>query len=90
VLGRRIASGAALVRSDASRMAFIRRRGGADLFVDGQTLALPRPLAFAAPLLTGGPPRLDREALRPHLAAPGFLELLADLVNRGAFALARR
>jgi hypothetical protein len=81
--------GEALVRSDASRIAFMRRGAGTDLFVDGQTLALPRPLAFAAPLLTG-PERLDGLALRPHLEAPGFLELVADLVNRGAFALARR
>jgi 50S ribosomal protein L16 3-hydroxylase len=88
-LGRRIVNGGALVRSDASRIAFVRRRGGTDLFVDGQTLALSRPLAFAAPLLTG-PPRLDGLALRPHLEAPGFLELVADLVNRGAFELARR
>lgn len=88
-LGRRITGGGALVRSDASRIAFIRRRARTDLFVDGQTLALPGPLAFAAPLFTG-PPRLEGEALRPHLEAPGFLELVADLVNRGAFALARR
>lgn len=89
-LRRRIEGGTALVRSDGSRIAFRRRRGGVDLFVDGRTLPLGRPLAFAAPLLTGGPPRLDHEALRPHLAAPGFLELIAELVNRGAFALARR
>ena len=88
-LGRRIVRGAALVRSDASRIAFVRRRTGTDLFVDGQALVLPRPLAFAAPLLTG-PPRLDGLALRPHLETPGFLELVADLVNRGAFVLARR
>jgi 50S ribosomal protein L16 3-hydroxylase len=88
-LGRRIRNGEALVRSDKSRIAFVRRRGGTDLFVDGQTLALARPLAFAAALLTG-PPRLDVLALRPHLETPGFRELVADLVNRGAFALARR
>lgn len=88
-LGRRIVSGGALVRSDASRIAFMRRRAGTDLFVDGQTLPLPRPLTFAAPLLTG-PPRLDGLALRPHLETPGFLELVADLINRGAFELARR
>ena len=89
-LGRRIERGTGLIRSDASRIAFRRYRGGADLFVDGQTLPLGRPLAFAAPLLTGGSPRLDSQALRPHLAAPGFLELVAELVSRGAFALARR
>lgn len=88
-LGRRIGKGGALVRSDASRIAFMRRRAGTDLFVDGQTLALPRPLAFAAPLLTG-PKHLDGSALRPHLEAPGFLELVAELINRGAFELARR
>ncbi len=88
-LGRRIVRGGALVRSDASRIAFMRRRGGTDLFVDGQTLALPRPLAFAAPLLTGRP-RLDGWALRAHLDTPGFLDLVADLINRGAFELARR
>jgi hypothetical protein len=88
-LRRWIASGGAIVRSNASRVAFIRRQAGTDLFVDGQTLALPRPLAFAAPLLTG-PPRLDHSTLRPHLDAPGFLEVVADLVNRGAFELARR
>jgi ribosomal protein L16 Arg81 hydroxylase len=88
-LGRRIRNGGALVRSDASRIAFVRRRGGTDLFANGQTIVLPRPLAFAAPLLTG-PPRLDGLALRPHLEAPGFLELVADLVNRGAFEIASR
>ena len=87
-LRHRLASGAGLLRSPASRIAFVRRPTGVDLFVDGQRLPLPRRLAFAAPLLTGAP-QLGPAALAPHLARPGFVPLLADLVNRGAFELAR-
>jgi len=88
-LGRRLTSGAGLVRSPASRIAFVRRTTGVDLFVDGQLLPLPRRLAFAAPLLTGAP-HLGPAALAPHLARPGFVALLADLVRRGAFVVGRR
>ena len=87
-LHHRLASGAGLLRSPASRIAFVRRPTGVDLFVDGQRLPLPRRLAFAAPLLTGAP-QLGPASLAPHLARPGFVALLADLVNRGAFELAR-
>ena len=88
-LRHRLASGAGLLRSPASRIAFVRRPTGVDLFVDGQLLPLPRRLAFAAPLLTGAP-HLGPAALAPHLARPGFVALLADLVRRGAFVVGRR
>jgi len=88
VLRRRLRSGTGLARSPGSRIAFVRRPAGVDLFVDGVLLPLPPRLAFAAPLLTGAP-HLDRAALAPHLARPGFLPLLADLVSRGALVPAR-
>src|SRR5262249_61727258 len=58
----RLDAGAALVRSAASRVAFIRRGAKTDLFVDGRTIALPRPLRFPARLLTG-PRRIPALAL---------------------------
>jgi len=89
VVRRRLASGAALVRAPGSRMAFVRRRPGADLFVDGRLVRLGPRLAFAAPLLTGGT-RLGPPDLAPHRRVPGFAALVAELVNTGALALRRR
>src|SRR5262249_7729444 len=82
----RLDAGAALVRSAASRVAFIRRGATTDRFVDGRTIALPRSLRFAARLLTG-PRRIPALALASRIATPGFAALLADLVNEGVFVL---
>jgi 50S ribosomal protein L16 3-hydroxylase len=87
-LRRRLAGAAVLVRSPATRMAFIRRGSGIDLFVDGRTIALSRALGFAARLLTG-PRRIPAPALAARIASPGFAALLADLVNEGVFVLER-
>jgi 50S ribosomal protein L16 3-hydroxylase len=87
-LRRRLAGETVLVRSPATRVAFIRRGAETDLFVDGRTIALPRSLGFAARLLTG-PRRIPAPALAERIAAPGFAALLADLVNEGVFVLER-
>jgi 50S ribosomal protein L16 3-hydroxylase len=85
-LRRRLAAGAALVRSPASRLAFIRRGADVDLFVDGRTIALSRWLRFAARLLTG-PRRIPARTLAARIETPGFAALLAGLVNEGVFVV---
>jgi 50S ribosomal protein L16 3-hydroxylase len=86
---RRLRDGYALVRVESSRLAFVRQRTGALLFVNGRAQELDTALAFAAPLLT------DRRwipaaALRPHLRKPRFIALVTELVHQGALDLATR
>lgn len=86
----RLASGDALVRRPTSRAAFIRRgRRAVDLFVDGRTFPLPAALAPLGVLLTRTA-RVDPTRLQRSLRTPGGLELLAELVNAGAFELQPR
>ncbi|HSD29848.1 MAG TPA: cupin domain-containing protein [Vicinamibacteria bacterium] len=84
----RLRRGAGLVRSPASRAAFVRRGRSADLFVDGHVHALPVSLARAASLLTRTR-RIGAREILPFLRRERFLALLADLVNAGSYAFAR-
>jgi 50S ribosomal protein L16 3-hydroxylase len=86
---KRLVNATAVVRHPASRLAFLRRSGTCLLFADGRAFDLPRPLAFAAPLLAGRR-RIEAEELRLHAARPGFLDLLAVLVRAGVFTIAGR
>lgn len=82
-LRARLRAGAGLRRDEASRLAFTR---GADgtllLFVNGRAEALSAALIESVTWLCG-PRHLSSEALRPHLARPGFLALLTRLFNEG-------
>jgi 50S ribosomal protein L16 3-hydroxylase len=85
----RLEAGDALVRRPASRAAFIRRgRRAVDLFVDGRAYALPAALASLGVALTRARV-VDPRRLRRSLRTPGCVELLAELVNAGAFELRR-
>jgi 50S ribosomal protein L16 3-hydroxylase len=83
-LRKRLRPDRVLVRDPASRMAFVRRERGTDLFVDGRRYALPRALAEAAPLLTRSRQVRVREIVR-LLREPAFVTLLTGLVNDGTF-----
>jgi 50S ribosomal protein L16 3-hydroxylase len=87
-LQSRVKNGAALHRTPGSRLVFLRRGQGIDLFVNGRRFPLTRTLAFAAPLLTGKTRVLAKD-LTPRLKRPDFLQLLTSLVNSGAFQLGR-
>ena len=84
----RLRNGASLVRVPGARLAFTRHGGRGRLFAEGHVFALPPPLAFAGPLLTGSA-RLSARDLAPHLRTPGFASLLAGLVSAGAWELSR-
>jgi 50S ribosomal protein L16 3-hydroxylase len=88
-LRRRLSRSSGLLRSEASRLAYVTRgRRGTLLFVDGAAHDLPASLAFAGPLLADRRfvPRADLQA---RLRAPGFADLLSDLVAKGVFRLVR-
>ena len=85
-LARRIAGGAALRRTAATRAAFVRRPREVLLFVNGATRGIPPTLAAVAELLTG-PPVVPADVLRRVLRKGGAL-LVSDLVSEGAFSLA--
>jgi 50S ribosomal protein L16 3-hydroxylase len=85
-LRSRLKTGRVLVRSPTSRLAFVRRRGGVELFVDGRCIPLPPALGFAAPLLTSASTLAGPSLIR-RLGTPGFVALLADLVSAGVFAV---
>ena len=76
------------MRVPGARLAFTRRRGSGLLFAEGHVFALPPPLAFAGPLLTGSATLPSRELI-PHLRKPGFAALLADLVGACAWEFSR-
>ncbi len=86
-VARRVRAGAGLERSATTRVAFMRHGRVATLFVDGRSYDLPRSLAFAAPLLSGAR-SVAAGDLRSGLTRRGFADLMADLVNAGAFRLA--
>jgi len=89
-LAAQLAAGAHLVRSPASRIAFIRRGArDVDLFVDGRRHPLPPALGFAAPLLADGGVLPAAALLARRRRAP-LAALLAELVNAGALKLVRR
>ena len=83
-LQKRLRPDRVLVRDPASRMAFVRRDRGTDLFVDGRRYALPTALTEAAPLLTRSRQVRVRELVR-LLREPAFVTLLTGLVNDGTF-----
>ncbi len=86
-LAASIRAGRGLRRAPGSRVAFTRRGGGAiDFFVDGVCWTLPRPLAFAAPLLSEARD-VGADVLARHLGRPGFAALLLRAVEAGAFRL---
>ena len=84
----RLRNGASLLRVPGARLAFTRHRERGLLFAEGHAFALPPPLAFAGPLLTGSA-KLHPRDLAPHLRTPGFAALLAGLVSAGAWELSR-
>jgi len=84
-LRARLRESAGLLRSEASRIAYVSRGGrGPLLFVDGLAHGLPRALAFAAPLFADRR-FVPRNRLLPHLRARGFVPLVSLLVGSGAF-----
>jgi len=85
-LRARLRSGMGLLRRPGTRLVFLRRGSGVILFAEGRSLPLPRSLAFAAPFLTGRT-SFGRRDLEPYLRRAGFVELLARLVNTGAFEI---
>jgi 50S ribosomal protein L16 3-hydroxylase len=80
----RLRETAGLLRSEACRIAYVRRGRRILLFVDGLTHRLPAALAFAAPLL-GGRRFVTRERLLPHARSRAFVALVRSLVRSGAF-----
>jgi 50S ribosomal protein L16 3-hydroxylase len=87
VLRRRLAGSSGILRSEASRLAYVSRgRRGALLFVDGVAYGLPANVAFAAPLLADRR-FVPRVALKPALRSAAFRALLADLISKGVFRL---
>lgn len=86
---QRLRSGASLVRAPGARLAFTRDRGRGWLFAEGHVFALPPPLAFAGPLLTGTAELCPRD-LVPHLRKAGFASLLAEIVGSGALEFSGR
>lgn len=84
-LKSRLKRGAALERVPGSRLAFIRRGDGADLFAEGRRFPLGKSLAFAAPLLSGGIRRFSAGELAAHLSKRGFPALLGELIRVGVF-----
>lgn len=87
-LRSRILGGLALERSPGSRVAFLRRGRGVDVFADGRCFPLARGLAFAAPLITRERTLLAR-LLIPHLKNREFVRLLTELTNAGVFRWGR-
>jgi 50S ribosomal protein L16 3-hydroxylase len=85
-VARAVRSGRGLTRDAGARLAFIRRGGAVDLFVDGRLRPLGSRLAFAAALLSGSR-RVPAAVLRPHLRRPGFAALLVELIEAGVFRL---
>lgn len=79
----RLLSEGVLLRSEYCRFAYIAADDGVRLYVDGDDIALPPQLAFAAPLLSDRRRYVDTE-LAAHLDDAAFLELLTRLYNRGA------
>lgn len=72
-----------LHRDSATRFAFVSRKEGAMLFVDGDAYRLPPPLAYVAPLLCRSP-SVGYHELQSALADGDLLTtLLADLYNQG-------
>jgi 50S ribosomal protein L16 3-hydroxylase len=87
-LASRLSAAHALVRNEASRLAFVRRGRGALLFADGRCYQLDPGLAFAAPLLSDRR-RISGAELAPHLRRQGFLGLLAALLSAGCLRVVR-
>ena len=83
-LADRIRSGRRLERSAVSQFVYIRRDdGGVTLFVEGAAYDMPPRRAAAAETLCGWEP-LDATSLGSLLDDASFLELLVELVDRGA------
>jgi 50S ribosomal protein L16 3-hydroxylase len=82
----RVRRGAALLREPGCRAAFTRVGRRTTLFVDGRAHPLPPAVAGLAPLLTRAR-RVDTPALLPLLRHRPARQLVARLVNDGAFAL---
>jgi len=83
-VARRIRDGERLERSAISRFVHIRRDdGGTTLFVEGVAYDVPPEQVAAAVTLCGREP-LDATSLDRFLDDASFLELLAELVARGA------
>jgi 50S ribosomal protein L16 3-hydroxylase len=87
-VAQRLRQGASLVRVPGARLAFTCDRGHGLLFAEGHVFALPPPLAFAGPLLTGSV-MLHACDLIPHLRKPGFAPLLANLLGARAWDYSR-
>ncbi len=79
---KRCARARALRRPPGVRVAHIRRRRGALLFVNGGVFALPAALRSAAPLLSGRR-EVTLARLKPYLGNGAFAELLCRLYNDG-------
>ena len=88
-LRRRLARSSGIQRSEASRLAYVRRgRRGAVLFVDGAAHDLSPRLAFAGPLLADRR-FLPRAHLESALRVPGFEALVTGLLARRVFRFVR-
>ncbi len=79
--------GATLAHAPDARFAYVALEGGERLlFAGGNAYRLERELAFAAPLLADQR-HVPAGDVRPHLARPDFVELLAALVADGVLVL---
>ena len=83
-LRARLKRGALFSRVPGSRLAFLKNGGRTELFGNGRRFETNRSLNLAGPLLTRQR-HFSGNELSAHFRKPGFLQLLADLIQTGIF-----